>query len=393
MSEKSEGQKCPDCGGTGGYQPAYVSGGEICGPDACHTCDGTGEVAAPPPPAGQQGSEIHPHCREEVCAVCGAQATIKWEEPGTGVFGRALQRRVHPRTWYLCEAHHSSARRNGRLPPPPAGQQGASEAKASHLFKVGDAVEAIPPFVLACGSGRYDYATVVSLTPFVLSSPQGDMLWESTVTPDKVQRIGTATWHDLYAGIGRYASDKKFVDKDGWTRVAPPAAAPAASEAERGAMPEETLTELERLDGIFNAWHGPGDDRPDLLKVRKELFAILYRAMPELIADSRALAAAESARREAERERDEAKRITKIQMASKDKAVLLLSDLQSRLSAAEQSAAALREALTEAVSVIEGLADQQAMPDDFYQEPLERIKRAALERMPGNPGRAANTRS
>lgn len=51
--------------------------------------------------------------------------------------------------------------------------------------------------------------------------------------------------------------------------------------------------------------------------------------------------------------------------------------LKQQAMQAEQAAAAMRQALTESVSVIEGLADQQAMPDDFYRGPLERIKRAA----------------
>jgi len=36
-------EKCQACDGTGGYQPAYVSGGEIVGPDVCHDCGGTGD--------------------------------------------------------------------------------------------------------------------------------------------------------------------------------------------------------------------------------------------------------------------------------------------------------------------------------------------------------------
>lgn len=34
----------------------------------------------------------------------------------------------------------------------------------------------------------------------------------------------------------------------------------------------------------------------------------------------------------------------------------------------------LRAALIEAIRLIEGLADQQAMPDDWYQAPLARLK-------------------
>lgn len=37
----------------------------------------------------------------------------------------------------------------------------------------------------------------------------------------------------------------------------------------------------------------------------------------------------------------------------------------------------LREALREAVGIIESLADQQAMPDDFYVEPLAYFKAQA----------------
>lgn len=49
MADIDEGLKlpekpCPACGGTGGYQPAYVSFGEVIGPDACHVCQGSGVV-------------------------------------------------------------------------------------------------------------------------------------------------------------------------------------------------------------------------------------------------------------------------------------------------------------------------------------------------------------
>lgn len=49
---------CPECNGTGGYQPAYVSGGEIVGPDACSKCDGTGDVASPPHAPEAAGVEL-----------------------------------------------------------------------------------------------------------------------------------------------------------------------------------------------------------------------------------------------------------------------------------------------------------------------------------------------
>lgn len=60
------------------------------------------------------------HCREEICAVCGAQAVVKWEEPGSGTLTvGAWTRRVHPRTWYLCGEHHAQAREQGALPAQP----------------------------------------------------------------------------------------------------------------------------------------------------------------------------------------------------------------------------------------------------------------------------------
>lgn len=54
----------------------------------------------------------------------------------------------------------------------------------------GDIVVAVPPFVLACGCGRYSHAIVVSESPFVLVSEGGDMLWSATVTPEDVRYFG-----------------------------------------------------------------------------------------------------------------------------------------------------------------------------------------------------------
>ncbi len=58
----------------------------------------------------------------------------------------------------------------------------------------GDEVVAVPPFALACGSGIYRSAIVVSTNPFALASEEGDMLWVATVTPEKVRKIGVATY-------------------------------------------------------------------------------------------------------------------------------------------------------------------------------------------------------
>lgn len=75
-------------------------------------------------------------------------------------------------------------------------------------LEVGDLVEAVPPFALACGSGRYSCAVLVSLEPFVLVSESGDMLWRATVAPHKVRRIGKATPGTFAVALHRFNSDK-----------------------------------------------------------------------------------------------------------------------------------------------------------------------------------------
>lgn len=50
-------------------------------------------------------------------------------------------------------------------------------------MKVGDIVYPINGKVLACGSGEYGCAVVVSVKPFILTSGSADMLWSNTVDP------------------------------------------------------------------------------------------------------------------------------------------------------------------------------------------------------------------
>lgn len=52
-----------------------------------------------------------------------------------------------------------------------------------------------------------------------------------------------------------------------------------------------------------------------------------------------------------------------------------MSDAETWIDQLEQDVRDLRAALKEAVSLIGGLVDQQAMPDDSYKEGFERIKR------------------
>lgn len=65
IHESSSEVDCPDCGGSGGYRPAYVAGGEIVGPDACRTCDGHGRI--------RQSPGLEDWCRKMLTSVveCG----------------------------------------------------------------------------------------------------------------------------------------------------------------------------------------------------------------------------------------------------------------------------------------------------------------------------------
>jgi len=55
--------------------------------------------------------------------------------------------------------------------------------------KVGDVVVPIKGAVLACGSGRYTHAICMGVTPFVLVSEEGDMVWTATVEPQYFQAL------------------------------------------------------------------------------------------------------------------------------------------------------------------------------------------------------------
>ena len=70
-------------------------------------------------------------------------------------------------------------------------------------IKVGDRVEAVPPFQLRCGSGRYSYAVCVCSKPLMLISEQGDMLWSATLYDGCVKTVGVASEQALIAVIDR----------------------------------------------------------------------------------------------------------------------------------------------------------------------------------------------
>jgi hypothetical protein len=75
-------------------------------------------------------------------------------------------------------------------------------------MRVGDVVQAIPPYALACGSGLYDDAIVCSVTPLVLVSREGDMLWSATCAPHKVRVVGWAWWWARRRAMARYRSER-----------------------------------------------------------------------------------------------------------------------------------------------------------------------------------------
>jgi hypothetical protein len=54
--------------------------------------------------------------------------------------------------------------------------------KQTAEMQIGDVVVAVGNFRFACGSGIYEHAVVAHLDPLIVISPQGDMLWRSTIT-------------------------------------------------------------------------------------------------------------------------------------------------------------------------------------------------------------------
>lgn len=63
---------------------------------------------------------------------------------------------------------------------------------------VGDVVEPIKPdYQMASGCGRYDSAVVISVEPFVITSHDADMRWQSTVKREQFKIVGTVEGDDL----------------------------------------------------------------------------------------------------------------------------------------------------------------------------------------------------
>jgi hypothetical protein len=93
---------CPDCGGTGGYSPGYVIDGEVCGPDACGRCNGTGDVDPAPELAElrDQLQTVHRHVAEAI-ELLGVDTSV-----ATG--------RI-PDSWTLREECHAAAKKLAEL--------------------------------------------------------------------------------------------------------------------------------------------------------------------------------------------------------------------------------------------------------------------------------------
>lgn len=81
--------------------------------------------------------------------------------------------------------------------------------KMSNEIQVGDSVRAVKPFALVCGSGMYDHATCVQVSPMVLVSPSGDMLWSATLYAGCVEKIGRASAHEIENANRRWANERK----------------------------------------------------------------------------------------------------------------------------------------------------------------------------------------
>jgi hypothetical protein len=66
-------------------------------------------------------------------------------------------------------------------------------------MKVGDIVKPTKEsgFILCCGSGWYEDAVVVSMSPLMLKSREGDMTWISTIKEEYFYVVGEID-HETY---------------------------------------------------------------------------------------------------------------------------------------------------------------------------------------------------
>ncbi len=64
-----------------------------------------------------------------------------------------------------------------------------------------------PGFYLACGSGIYDRAVVVSVAPLVLVSEWGDMRWSATIKRADIRATGPAPAKIRKVAMARFYHD------------------------------------------------------------------------------------------------------------------------------------------------------------------------------------------
>ena len=78
-----------------------------------------------------------------------------------------------------------------------------------HQLGVGDVVKGNTYHPLACGSGQYEYAMVVSIDPFVLVSEHGDMMWTQK-QKGSVSYLHIATDEEMKAAFARFEQSQKI---------------------------------------------------------------------------------------------------------------------------------------------------------------------------------------
>jgi len=65
---------------------------------------------------------------------------------------------------------------------------------------------------LACGSGIYTHAILVSVEPFVMVSEEGDMLW-ACATPSNYVALCQASWRARRKAFARFKNDRALAAK------------------------------------------------------------------------------------------------------------------------------------------------------------------------------------
>lgn len=125
------------------------------------------------------------------CVVCGEMVKLR------PCPHRKARRKMSRLSWLESIPGHAL---NDGCPsdPPASGEQ----------LKPGDLVEAVRlGHPLCCGSGRYQFAVVVSTAPFALVSESGDMLWTCTHSPETVRKVGVCA--DPEKAFARWEREKK----------------------------------------------------------------------------------------------------------------------------------------------------------------------------------------